>query len=139
MIRYYRPANASHDASVLSAHLAHFVQGNLDNYAQHHTDYPPPSNRPRGILYIADRSMDVIAPLVHEFTYQAMAHDLLPVREGDKVMYKTTVNGSEQNMELSEEDMIWLKYRHMHMKDVLGNLVEDFKKFRVENSQFDNE
>ena len=35
-------------------------------------------NRPS--LLIIDRSYDLIAPLVHEFTYQAMVYDLLEVK-----------------------------------------------------------
>jgi hypothetical protein len=28
--------------------------------------------------------MDAMAPLIHEFTYQAMANDLLPIEDGSK-------------------------------------------------------
>ncbi|KAL2370730.1 hypothetical protein RJ035_001144 [Blastomyces gilchristii] len=141
IVRYYRPKNPAHEASVLCSHLARFVQDQLDEYAKHHDDYPPPSTRPRGILYILDRSMDVYAPLVHEFTYQAMAHDLLPIKEGDKVTYKTTLNEGlpneeEKEMEISEHDRIWIDSRHLHMKDLLGKLVDDFNKFRADNPQF---
>lgn len=40
--------------------------------------------RPRGVLLITDRSMDLNAPFLHEFTYQAMCHDLLPIEEGQR-------------------------------------------------------
>ncbi|KLJ07133.1 hypothetical protein EMPG_17385 [Blastomyces silverae] len=78
---------------------------------------------------------------VHEFTYQAMAHDLLPIKEGDKVTYKTTLNEGlpneeEKEMEISEHDRIWIDSRHLHMKDLLGKLVDDFNKFRADNPQF---
>lgn len=48
-----------------------------------------PSNppRPRGVLFITDRTMDLYAPLLHEFTYQAMAEDLLPIEDGVKYRY----------------------------------------------------
>ncbi|PGH02945.1 hypothetical protein AJ79_07482 [Helicocarpus griseus UAMH5409] len=143
LIRYYRPKNATHEASVLCSHLARFVQEGLDEYAQYREDYPPPSQRPRGILYILDRSMDLLSPLVHEFTYQAMAHDLLPIKEGDKVTYKTTLNEGHSNqevreMEITENDGIWVDSRHLHMKDLLGKLVEDFNKFRAANPQFND-
>ncbi|OAX79973.1 hypothetical protein ACJ72_05704 [Emergomyces africanus] len=141
IIRYYRPKNPTHEASVLCSHLARFVQDQLDEYAKYREDYPPPSPRPRGILYILDRSIDICAPLVHEFTYQAMAHDLLPLKEGDKVTYKTTLNEGLPNeevkeMEISEHDKIWTDSRHLHMKDLLGKLVDDFNKFRADNPQF---
>lgn len=35
-------------------------------------------NRPN--LLVIDRSYDFIAPLIHEFTYQAMAYDLLNIK-----------------------------------------------------------
>ena len=35
-------------------------------------------------MIITDRSMDVVAPFLHEFTYQAMINDLLPVINGTK-------------------------------------------------------
>jgi syntaxin-binding protein 1 len=121
--------------------LARFVQDELDEYAKYRKDYPPQSPRPRGVLYIVDRSMDVVAPLVHEFTYQAMAHDLLPLREGDKITYKTVLNEGQPNeelkeMEITESDRIWVENRHLHMKDLLGKLVEDFNNFRAKNPQF---
>ena len=141
IIRYYRPPNPLHEAAVLCSHLARFVQEGLDEYASYHRDFPPPSPRPRGILIITDRTIDLFAPLIHEFTYQAMVHELLPLREEDKTYYKTVINqGSsnqeEREMELGENDKLWIENRHLHMKDLLEKLVGDFNKFRAENPQF---
>ncbi|ORY16736.1 Sec1-like protein [Clohesyomyces aquaticus] len=140
-IRYYRPRNPTHEASVLCSHLARFVQEKLDMYAQFNPDFPPQSNRPRGALYITDRSMDLAAPLLHEFTYQAMAHDLLKIQDGDKVTYRTVVNddqpdAEEKDMEISEKDKIWVENRHRHMKDTIDKLMGDFQKFIAENPHF---
>lgn len=140
-IRYYRPRTPTHEASVLCSHLASFVQNELDLYAKFHQDFPPPSNRPRGALYITDRSMDLFAPLLHEFTYQAMAHDLLPIKEGDKITYKTVVNQGlpdqvEKDVEISEKDRIWVENRHRHMKDTIEKLMGDFQRFIDENPHF---
>lgn len=128
----------------MCSHLARFIQNELDQFAQHQRDFPPQTNRPRGVLLVVDRSMDLFAPLLHEFTYQAMVHDLLPVTDGDKVTYKTVVNQGAKNeevkeMEIGESDRVWVDYRHMHMKDVLGKLGEDFAKFRAANPQFADE
>lgn len=38
-------------------------------------------------MIITDRAMDTLAPFIHEFTYQAMANDLLPIDEGTKYGY----------------------------------------------------
>ena len=33
-------------------------------------------------MFLTDRTMDVVAPLLHEFTYQAMINDLLKIDDG---------------------------------------------------------
>lgn len=120
------------------------MQEELDAYAQWNPNFPPPSARPQAVLIIGDRSMDLVAPLIHEFTYQAMAHDLLPIKEGDKVYYKTIINEgtaeeTEKEMEIGEKDEIWVKNRHMHMKDTIEKLMSDFQKFIDENPHFTNQ
>jgi len=142
-VRYYKPRNPSHEANVLSGHLARFVQEELDAYAQWNQNFPPPASRPQGVLVITDRAMDLVAPLIHEFTYQAMAHDLLPIKEGDKIYYKTVVNEGgadqqEKEMEIGEKDKIWVENRHRHMKDTIEKLMSDFQKFIDENPHFTN-
>jgi syntaxin-binding protein 1 len=140
-IRYYRPRTPTHEASILCSHLARFVQDELDLYAKFHEDFPPTTTRPRGMLYIVDRSMDLYAPILHEFTYQAMAHDLLPIKEGDKVTYRTLINEGmpdqqEKDLEITEKDKIWIENRHRHMKDTIEKLMADFQKFMRDNPNF---
>lgn len=64
------------------------------------SDYPSPqaaSNQ--ATLLIVDRSIDGLAPCLHEFTYQAMVYDLLNVElRTDKYSYKT-VDNKEQNVD----------------------------------------
>lgn len=43
-----------------------------------------PSSRPKAVLFVVDRSMDPAAPFLHEFWYQAMVNDLLPVDDGTR-------------------------------------------------------
>ncbi|KAK8128423.1 Sec1 family protein [Apiospora sp. TS-2023a] len=140
-VRYYRPRAPLHEAAVLSAHLARFVSDELDEYAQWNPNFPPPSSRPQGILLVTDRSMDIMAPLVHEFTYQAMAHDLLPIQEGDKTTFHMTVNegapdAEEKDMELNDKDKVWVDNRHRHMKDTIDKLMSDFQRFLDQNASF---
>lgn len=140
-IRYFRPPNLLHEARVLSELLAKNVQTELDHYAQRHPDFPPSSNRPRGVLFVVDRSMDLFSPALHEFTYQAMAHDLLPIQDGDKVTYKvkiSTASGEEEekDMVISDNDQVWVSNRHKHMKDTIEKLMADFQKFLGDNKNF---
>lgn len=147
-IRYYRPRNPSHEASILCSHLARFVQDELDLYAKFHDDFPPPntSARPRGVLYILDRSLDLYAPLLHEFTYQAMAHDLLPLppdppQNTNRITYTTLLNADtpaaeSKDLPITEKDKIWLDNRHRHMKDTIDKLMADFQRFIKDNPHF---
>ena len=140
-IRFYSPQNPGYEAGVLCSYLARFVQVELDQYAKFHEDFPPVSSRPRGALIITDRSMDLFAPLVHEFTYQAMIHDLLRIIDGERVFYDAAVHPggiieNAKKAEISEKDTIWVANRHLHMKDLIDKLVKDFEKFRAKNPQF---
>ncbi|KAI9798001.1 MAG: hypothetical protein M1825_005664 [Sarcosagium campestre] len=70
-----------------------------------------------------------------------MAHDLLPIKETDKVVYRTIVNQGEPNeqekdMEIGEKDRIWVENRHQHMKDTIEKLMGDFQKFIKDNPHF---
>ena len=85
--------------------------------------------------------MDLVSPLVHEFTYQAMAHDLLPIKEGDKLTFHMKINEGtpleeEKDMELTDKDKVWVENRHRHMKDTIDKLMNDFQTFIQQNPNF---
>jgi len=145
LVKYYRPRNPRHEASVLCSHLASFVQDALDNHARDpRNNFPPQSQsaRPRAILFITDRTMDLMSPLVHELTYQAMAMDLLPLRDdNEKIIYRNVIrrgqpDQEEKEVEINDNDRIWVNMRHMHMKDLLVRLSADFNKFQELNKHF---
>ncbi|KAI0406173.1 Sec1 family protein [Xylaria palmicola] len=142
-VRYYHAKNPIHEASVLSSHLARFISEELDEYAQWNPNFPPPSSRPQGVLIVTDRSMDLMSPLIHEFTYQAMAHDLLPIKDEDKTTFHMKINegtpeAEEKDIELSDRDKVWVENRHKHMKDTIDKLMGDFQKFLDQNPHFTN-
>jgi len=86
--------------------------------------------------------MDVVAPLIHEFTYQAMANDLLPIEEGSKYTYKfqSSVGAYEDKTAvLSDLDTVWTDVRHMHMREAIDKLMADFNKFMTDNAGFKGE
>lgn len=144
LVRYYRPPVAAYAAAVLCSHLAGAVQNALDDFARDpRNNFPPPdSPRPRAELIITDRTMDLMAPFIHELTYQAMAMDLLPVQDdGDKITYRNVIrrgqpDQEEKDIELNDDDELWVRNRHKHMKDLLVELSNDFKQFQARNPQF---
>ncbi|KAI0284481.1 Sec1-like protein [Russula brevipes] len=98
--------------------------------------------RQRATLIVTDRAMDVVAPLIHEFTYQAMANDLLPIEEGSKYTYKfqSSVGAYEDKTAvLSDLDTVWTDVRHMHMREAIDKLMADFNKFMTDNAGFKGE
>ncbi|XP_062102663.1 SNARE-interacting protein KEULE-like isoform X2 [Humulus lupulus] len=87
-------------------------------------------------LLILDRSLDQIAPIIHEWTYDAMCHDLLNL-EGNKyvkeVSSKTDCPTEEKEVLLDEYDHVWLELRHAHIAEVGERLHEQMTNFISKN------
>ncbi|KAK0239011.1 Sec1-like snare protein [Armillaria nabsnona] len=120
--------------------LAFMVQSNLEEHKRANSDFGKiDAGRGRSTLIITDRTMDMMAPLVHEFTYQAMANDLLPIENGVRYTYKfqSSVGAYEdKTATLSDQDNVWTAVRHMHMREAIDKLMADFNKFLEENAVF---
>ncbi|KAF8587822.1 Sec1-like snare protein [Ramaria rubella] len=133
-------AEADADSTYLTKILAHMVQEELDEYKKATPDFPKSEGaRPRGVLFITDRTMDTFAPFLHEFTYQAMCNDLLPIDNGTKYRYKfqTALGEFEDKVAtLSDADSVWTDVRHMHMREAIDKLMADFNQFMQENAGF---
>lgn len=86
-------------------------------------------------LLILDRSVDQIAPIIHEWTYDAMCHDLLNM-EGNKYVHevpsKTGVPDKKEVL-LEDHDPIWLELRHSHIADASERLHEKMTNFVTKN------
>ncbi|KZS94659.1 Sec1-like snare protein [Sistotremastrum niveocremeum HHB9708] len=128
--------------SHLTKLLAFMVQRDLDEYKKLNPDFGTDPSRPRAVLFITDRSLDLLAPFVHEFTYQAMCNDLLTIVDGSKYTYKfqSSVGAYEDKVAvLSDADSVWTEIRHMHMREAIDKLMADFNAFLQENAGFKGE
>jgi len=117
--------------------LAFMVQQALDEHKANNRDFG--TERVRGTLFITDRSMDMLGPFIHEFTYQAMSNDLLPIVDGTKYTYKfqSSIGAYEdKTATLSDHDTVWTGVRHMHMREAIDKLMADFNTFIQENAVF---
>nr|KAJ0210252.1 hypothetical protein LSAT_V11C400216300 [Lactuca sativa] len=76
---------------------------------------------------------NVIAPVIHEWTYDAMCHDLLEM-EGNKYVHVVSVvktgDGYERKEVLLEDhDPVWLELRHSHIADASECLHDKMTNF----------
>ncbi|ERN13317.1 hypothetical protein AMTR_s00041p00086140 [Amborella trichopoda] len=86
-------------------------------------------------LLIVDRSIDQIAPVIHEWTYDAMCHDLLNM-EGNKYVYEVTTQQEKKEKKevlLEDHDPIWLELRDLHFADASLRLHEKMSNFVSKN------
>ncbi|MCO5547266.1 hypothetical protein L7F22_000713 [Adiantum nelumboides] len=86
-------------------------------------------------LLIVDRSIDPIAPVIHEWTYDAMCHDLLNM-EGNKYVYEITTSAGRTDRKevlLEEHDPVWAELRHLHIAAVNKKLDEKMTTLKEKN------
>lgn len=81
-------------------------------------------------LLIVGRTLDPVAPILCEFTYQAMAEHLLPIRRDH---YTYTYSGQKKQVVLDDCDDMWPKLRHQHIADCIMQLLSDFNQFMKAN------
>uniref|UniRef100_A0A0D9WLI2 SNARE-interacting protein KEULE n=1 Tax=Leersia perrieri TaxID=77586 RepID=A0A0D9WLI2_9ORYZ len=86
-------------------------------------------------LLIVDRPIDQIAPVIHEWTYDAMCHDLLEM-DGNKYIYEVSKMGSEPEKKealLEDQDPLWIELRHIHIADASERLYDKMNNFVAKN------
>ncbi|KAL1762832.1 Sec1-like protein [Schizophyllum commune] len=132
------------ETDFVSRVIAFKVQALLEENKKANPDFAKPTQPPRqrATLIITDRSMDMLAPFIHEFTFQAMANDLLPIKDGTKYTYKfQSSKGAyeDKTATLSDADNVWVEVRHMHMREAIDKLMADFNKFVEEHAVFNGE
>ncbi|KAF9913556.1 vacuolar sorting protein VPS33/slp1 [Lobosporangium transversale] len=134
-IRYFRPPETLDGRRTQSMKLAMLLQTELEAYVRSNPEMAGKSQG-QGTLLILDRSIDPIAAIVHEFTYQAMANDLLPIEDGTKYTYE--IENAAGDMEsvsvvIDESDEVFMDIRHAHIVETASTLTAKFNKFVEEN------
>jgi len=117
-IRYKAGSNVSVQvAKLFNQKFTSFIGKNKDWW--YHGDATH-TEKGRSTLLVMSRTDDCLSPLIHEFTYQAMVHDLLKVKD-DKITVQT--QGAEGPIEkdalLNESDELWVELRGKHIADVI--------------------
>nr|XP_029117492.1 SNARE-interacting protein KEULE isoform X3 [Elaeis guineensis] len=139
----YRAAKSSLDVSTVTTlhdlvptKLAAAVWNCLAKYKCTIPDFP---QRETCELLIVDRTIDQIAPIIHEWTYDAMCHDLLNM-DGNKYIYEVQVETKDGKTEtekkevlLEDHDPIWLELRHAHIAYASERLHEKMTNFITRN------
>ena len=77
-----------------------------------------------------------MAPLLHEFTYQAMAVDLLDIEKGNQYKYEYEANSGKKGTKtalLDELDPLWPTLRHRHIAETIDWVLQEFNDFLRDN------
>jgi syntaxin-binding protein 1 len=86
-------------------------------------------------LLILDRGCDPVAPLVHDWSYECLCHDLLRMR-GPLYRYRYENNAGkpeEKDVALDESDALFRELRSLHLADVLSTISERMAVFTAQN------
>ncbi|KAJ1975323.1 syntaxin binding protein 1 [Dimargaris xerosporica] len=123
LIRYRQP-DYDYNTCTLSRQLAMLFQIEMDKFLNNHQDFEK-SIHGQTVFLVLDRSMDLYTPFLHEFTYQAMANDLLPIESGKKYCYEAETGQGSVAKEaiLDDKDTFWMDVRHKHIMD-LKEIIE---------------
>lgn len=86
-------------------------------------------------LLIVDRGVDPVAPIVHDWSYECLCHDLLAL-QGNTYKYRYTNNQDkeeERDVQLDDSDKLFRDFKCMHIGDVFNKVTEMRDEFTSKN------
>ena len=90
-------------------------------------------------LIIMDRGFDPVAPIIHEWTYEAMAHDLLegsPALHGKMYTYESQKQGGGKETKehaLDDRDATFRTVRHRHFAAATVKITDNLNELRYKS------
>ncbi|ORM40593.1 Protein transport protein sec1 [Babesia sp. Xinjiang] len=94
------------------------------------------------ILLVVDRSFDAVPLHIHEYTYQAFVYDVMRIpcctdplaqRSDDVWEFEYVANSGKREKREAllscEKDVLWQRFRHMHIQKVNELVSEEVEKF----------
>ncbi|KAL2234000.1 protein transport Sec1a isoform X1 [Sesamum indicum] len=126
-------ASDNNSRALVPAKLAAAIWNHITTYKSSIPNFPQTETCE---FLIVDRSVDQIAPVIHEWTYDAMCHDLLEL-EGNKYIHevpsKTGGDPEKKEVLLEDHDPVWLELRHAHIAEASERLHEKMTNFTSKN------
>ncbi|KAL6569391.1 Protein transport Sec1a [Orobanche minor] len=124
---------ATSSRELIPMKLATAVWNNISSYKSSIPNFPSTETCE---LIIVDRSVDQIAPVIHEWTYDAMCHDLLDL-EGNKYVQEIPSKSGGQPVRkevlLEDHDPVWVELRHAHIAEASEKLHDKMTNFVSKN------
>lgn len=105
--------------------LAEILEQRLTAYKEAEPSMGEGVEKARSQLIILDRGFDITSPLLHELTFQAMAYDLLNIKND---LYKYSTDNESKEVILDENDDLWEEMRHQHIAVIYQNLQKKLKR-----------
>lgn len=114
-----------HQNTPLSTAVAAKVDQMIDTSQGHDGD----------VVIIVDRSIDVVAPLVHEHSYQAMVEDLFPLENGILSVPGRNRGDPPKRIPIDQEDAMWCELRHLHIGQAISECSAKLNQLKKDHPQ----
>ena len=115
--------------SILSQALARRLTEMLKKFYQQLKESGKKFREPRGTLLVLDRGFDLIAPVIHDYFYQAIVHECKEVGDEGEVALDS------KSAYLNEQDELWTRFRNKHLAEVHATLNEEVSRVAAESKR----